>query len=38
LSLGLPDLIFEARAGAGMVLERLVQVCGRRLHIRIDVD
>jgi transcriptional regulator with XRE-family HTH domain len=67
LSLDLPDLIFETRAGAGMnqaqladalgtsreavaawesgaevprvdVLERLAQVCGKRLHIRIDVD
>lgn len=67
LSLDLPDLIFETRAGAGMnqaqlaealgvgqeavaawesgkdvprvdVLARLAQVCGKRLHIRIDVD
>lgn len=67
LSLDLPDLIFETRAGAGMnqaqlaaalgispaavaawesgsevprvdVLGRLAQVCGKRLHIRIDVD
>jgi transcriptional regulator with XRE-family HTH domain len=67
LSLDLPDLIFETRAGAGLnqaqlaealgtsreavaawesgtevprvdVLERLAQVCGKRLHIRIDVD
>jgi transcriptional regulator with XRE-family HTH domain len=67
LSLDLPDLIFETRAGAGMnqaqlaaalgisqaavaawesgsevprvdMLERLAQVCGKRLHIRIDVD
>lgn len=67
LTLDLPDLIFETRAGAGMnqaqlaealcatreavaawedgtevprvdVLERLAQVCGKRLHIRIDVD
>ncbi len=67
LSLDLPDLIFETRAGAGMkqaqlaealgisreavaawesgtevprvdMLERVAQVCGKRLHIRIDVD
>lgn len=67
LSLDLPDLIFETRAGAGMnqaqlaealgisreevaawesgtevprvdMLERLAQVCGKQLHIRIDVD
>ncbi len=67
LSLDLPDLIFETRAGAGMnqaqlaealgisreavaawesgaevprvdMLERLAQVCGKKLHIRIDVD
>ena len=67
LSLSLPDLVFETRAGAGMTqaeladalgisrsvvaawerggevprvdeLERVAQVCGKRLHIRIDVD
>ncbi len=67
LSLDLPDLIFETRAGAGMnqaqlaealgisreavaawesgaevprvdMLERVAQVCGKRLHIRVDVD